>query len=90
MINTMSKLITTNVRLNQEDLIRAKNMASEMGMSFNAYINWLVKDWSRKMMAGKPEGGCNKKLADIAKDAKKIKSQSEEKYFSDDDKIIYG
>lgn len=91
MIGMMKNLITTNVRLSQDDMMMAKEMANEMGLSFNGYINWLIKDVSksRAIVGDRVKAKKNKLLVNMAKDARKIKSIPDDG-FSEDDRIIYG
>lgn len=96
MINTMNtnSIVTTNVRTPQDDYIQYKMMADEMGMSFNAYYNWVMRKVSNIVQLGGDITDIKKKkqldLRDLAKEARKIKSVPEYDDFSEDDKIVYG
>lgn len=87
----MSTMITTNVRMWNEDLMQTRMMAGELGMSFNEYINWINKaNFASLSIEGKRVGGKKKKLLliNMAKGARRIKSVPDSG-FSEDDKIIY-
>lgn len=92
-MNTNS-IVTTNVRTPQDDYIQYKMMADEMGMSFNAYYNWVMRKVSNIVQLGGDITDIKKKkqldLRDLAKEARKIKSVPEYDDFSEDDKIVYG
>jgi len=49
MFNTnMSNKIVTNLRIEKEKWVQIKSQASEMGMSVNEYVNYLITDLSIK------------------------------------------
>ena len=82
----MSKKIVTNLRIDEEKWLQIKSQASEMGMSVNEYINYLITDLSMK----------RELISDFDKAPiwhlpeihKKIKSKP--MGLSEDDEIIYG
>lgn len=85
-------MITTNIRMTKEDWMQAKSIASEMGMSFNGYVNWLMRDLGRKKeLLGnvKIEKKVNKKMsfADIA--LSKVVNDKP-MGLNKDDEVIYG
>jgi hypothetical protein len=88
-----NKMVTTNVRTSVEDMMLAKEMANEMGMSFNGYINWLIREASVVIPLGGKVSDIKKKkkldLRDLVREMRKIKNVPETD-FSEDDKIIYG
>ena len=87
-----NKIVTTNVRVSAEDLLMAKEIASDMGLSFNGYINWLMNEASRTIPLGGKVSDIRKKkldLRDFVKEARKIKSVPDAG-FSDDDMAVYG
>lgn len=43
----MSKIVT-NLRIDKEKWLQIKSQASEMGMSVNEYVNYLITDLSMK------------------------------------------
>ena len=36
-------IITTNVRIRRDDLLQIKSIAAEAGMSFNEYVNFVLR-----------------------------------------------
>lgn len=86
-------MVTTNVRSRIEDMLMAKEIANDMGLSFNGYINWLMKEASRTIPLGGKVSDIGKKkkldLRDLVKEARKIKSVPDTG-FSDDDLAVYG
>lgn len=44
----MNQVITTNLRINKNDLIQIKILAAEAGLSFNEYINRLIREQTLK------------------------------------------
>ena len=39
-------IITTNVRIRRDDLLQIKSIAAEAGMSFNEYVNFVLRQRS--------------------------------------------
>lgn len=93
MIDTMKTIITTNVRTPSDDYAQYKMMAEEMGMSFNAYYNWIMKRAANIIPLGGDIADIRKKrkldLRDLVKEMRKLENKPETE-FSEDDKIIYG
>lgn len=89
----MNNIVTTNVRTPQDDYVQYKMMAEEMGMSFNAYYNWVMKKASNIIQLGGDVANIRKKkqldLRDLVKEMRKLENKPETG-FSEDDKIIYG
>lgn len=90
----MSKPIVTNLRINKNDWLQLKAVASELGMSVNEYINYLIIDLSAKrelLPDMKPNQPTSRKtapiwtLGDIAKRIKKAPMGE----LSSDDSAIY-
>lgn len=85
-------MITTNVRMTDEDMMNAREMAREMGMSFNGYVNWLMREASTVIPLGGKVSDIGKTkrldLRNLAKEARKIKNKP--MGANEDDKIIYG
>lgn len=48
MFSIMNKKIVTNLRIDREKWLQIRSQASEMGMSINEYINYLITDLSMK------------------------------------------
>lgn len=88
----MNNIVTTNVRTPQDDYAQYKMMADEMGMSFNAYYNWVMKKASNVIQLGGDVSNIRKKrkldLRDLPNAMKKIKDKP--MGANEDDKIIYG
>lgn len=83
--------IVTNVRIDQNRYIQLKLRAAELGMSVNAYLNWLVQRDVSKAQFPQPKKAKKKKdiygaLWELAHKRHKYKPMS----VSEDDKIIYG
>lgn len=91
MINTMNNIVTTNLRIPAEDLMQYKMIAGEMGMSFNEYCNWVMRDVTSKISLGNDLNDISKKrnisIWDLPNLAKKIKS--EPMGMSSNDEAVY-
>lgn len=87
MFSIMSKKITTNLRIDENDWLQIKSMAAELGMSVNEYINYLVRSLSlNRELLDKIDEAPIWRLGDLAK---RFKSEPMGE-LSEDDKIIYG
>lgn len=82
----MSKKIVTNLRIDEEKWLQIKSQASEMGMSVNEYINYLITDLStkRELITDFDKAP----IWQLPEIHKKIKSKP--MGLSEDDEIIYG
>ena len=91
----MNKPVITNLRINKHDWLQIKAVAAEMGMSANAYINYLIRDLSAKrefLPDMKSNQAISRKTAPIwalGDIAKRIKPSPMGK-LSSDDAAIYG
>lgn len=90
----MNKPVITNLRINRHDWLQIKSLAAELGMSVNAYINYLIRDLSAKrefLPDMKPNQAISRKtapiwgLGDIAKRIKPVPMGK----LSTDDEVIY-
>lgn len=64
----MNKPVITNLRINKHDWLQIKAVAAELGMSVNAYINYLIRDLSAKrefLPDIKPNQAISRKTAPI-------------------------
>lgn len=64
----MGKQVVTNLRINKHDWLQIKAVAAELGMSVNAYINYLIIDLSAKrelLPDMKPNQAVSRKTAPI-------------------------
>ncbi|OIP87824.1 hypothetical protein CO009_02060 [Candidatus Shapirobacteria bacterium CG_4_8_14_3_um_filter_35_11] len=91
MINTMNNIVTTNLRVPADDMMQYKMMAEEMGMSFNEYVNRIMKEVTQtKMIVGDLIVLKNKRKMSFM-DIVDIKIKKDKPMgLSDDDMIIYG
>lgn len=89
----MAKKIVTNLRIDENDLLQVKVIASELGMSVNEYINYLVQNITSKAQFGYPKEAKIKKtksIYDLLPHLLEIKRKEKTFELSEDDKIIYG
>lgn len=85
--DTMVNIITTNVRMRSDDLLQIKAIAAESGMSFNEYVNLVL----RQTYVAKSLGISSKTKSPIwSLPSIAAKSNSNDSSISEDDKIIYG
>lgn len=90
----MAKKIVTNLRIDENDWIQVKTLASELGLSVNEYISNLLQNTVSKAQFGFPKKLKTEKksfydlLSSMEKSSKDSKTEKLE--LSDDDKIIYG
>lgn len=83
----MSKnIVITNLRVDREKWLQIRSQASEMGMSVNKYINYLITDLSMKRELITDYNKAP--IWQLPEIHKKIKSRP--MGLSEDDEIIYG
>jgi len=80
-------MITTNLRMEEADWLQIKAMAGELGMSFNEYVNYLIRQVSTKKQLGKMENYKDASIWEELPGLAKIKNRPGK--FNKDDKIIY-
>jgi len=87
----MNNIVTTNLRVPADDMMQYKMMAEEMGMSFNEYVNRIMKEVTQtKMIVGDLIVLKNKRKMSFM-DIVDIKIKKDKPMgLSDDDMIIYG
>ena len=79
-------IVVTNLRIDKEKWLQVKSQASEMGMSVNEYINYLITDLSiKRELIDDFDKAPIWQLPEIHK---KIKSKP--MGLSEDDEVIYG
>lgn len=87
------KMIVTNLRMEEQNYLMVKSLAVEAGVSVNKYVNDLIADTAGEMQLGiksKPRSKSMERFWDIPNICKGKKLRPESKYFSSDDKAIYG
>ena len=87
-------MVVTNVRMPQANFFQAKARAGELGISFNEYINRIVKTVTTMYMMGDRTNMSilerRKVFFEAIRHLSKTKSLKKAYDLSDEDKIIYG
>ena len=88
----MNGKVVTNIRMDRDDWLNIKGIAAANNMSFNEYINWLVRDLgTKKELAVDCSGKREKKqkigLMDFSR---KVIKNDKPMGLSEDDELIYG
>lgn len=87
------RMVVTNLRMEEVNYLAVKALAGEAGMSVNEYVNTLILETAGRRQLGIKPGrrlGSMKKFWDIPNICKGKKLKPEAKFFSSDDKAIYG
>jgi len=82
----MAKMVVTNLRMEENDYLQAKQMAAEMGMSMNEYFNYLSKVLPANLIFDIKSKDPYQDLLKLAKS----KSAGQGMGASEEDEIIYG
>lgn len=85
MISINMKIITTNVRIRENDLLQIRAIAAEAGMSFNEYVNKVLQQTAVIRELGITNKTASSPIWSLAKLAGKSKKSG----LSKEDKIIY-
>lgn len=93
-----NNIVVTNLRIPKNVWLQAKSFASELGMSMNQYLNWILhKDMTRAHFE-KDEGAkkakrktkSKKSIYDALSELAETKFTHKPMGASEEDKIIYG
>lgn len=81
----------TNLRMEENDYLQAKKMASEMGISLNEYFNYLSQDNVRSAVFGKSDRKTKKKkdFLEALRELADKKFSGKGMGLSEEDEIIY-
>lgn len=92
MIGMMNAKVTTNIRMDRDDWLNIKAIAAAKNMSFNEYINWLVRDWGAKkeLAVDGGEGKKRRQKVGLMDFSRKIIKDDKPMGLSKDDELIYG
>ena len=86
-------MVVTNLRMEEQNYLMVKTLAAEVGLSVNEYVNNLIADTAGEIQLGiksKHRSKSMERFWDIPNICKGKKLRPESKYFSSDDKAIYG
>ncbi len=87
----MNKAVVTNLRMEPNDYLQAREMSSEMGISLNEYFNYLSRENVKNVIFGraKSRSKVKKNFLEALRELAGKKSDGEGMGLSEEDEIIY-
>lgn len=83
------KMMVTNLRMEENDYLQAKQMAAELGMSLNEYFNYICKDSVKKALFGESVNNKKRKKSFFEAMEKIARMPNKPMGMREEDKAIY-